>query len=69
MYAAYEPKIDFARAENDVVGHCIEEDTGQSVLWAITDLVEDILDAVVGPEVPDFDRLAAAARDVSPSRR
>lgn len=59
----YKPEVDLPRAGEDVIRGAVKVDRGQSILWPVADLVEDGLDAGVGPDVPDLHHLIRAETD------
>ena len=57
------PEVDFPAADNDVVGHLVVVERGQDGLRSVEESINYILDAHVGPCVPDFDDFVSAETD------
>lgn len=62
-FSSYKPEVDLSGASQNVVGSPIEVDRGEAILRAVAKLVEDSLDACVGPDVPNLDDLIGSQTD------
>ena len=57
------PELDLDGADDDVVGDRVVFERAKDVLRTVSDTINDGLDALIVPCIPDLDHLVSAERD------
>ena len=57
------PELDLDGADDDVVGDRVVFERAKDVLRTVSDTINDSLDALIVPCIPDLDHLVSAERD------